>query len=143
MMPTPLRKRATDAACGLKTKKILLVEDDPDLAEYLCDRLREHGFVPRHLAEGENVMYWASRERPALILMDVRLPGVDGLTVCELLADYDETRDIPVIILSGLDRADVVHQSRAVGARYFLRKPYDPEVLLLLIQSALTIAEAW
>ena len=69
--------------------------------------------------------------------MDVGLPDGDGLMFCQRLADAPETCEIPVIILSGMDRADMVRQARAAGCQYFLRKPYDPNALLLLARHAI------
>lgn len=124
-------------------QRILIVEDDPEIAEFLHDNLREQGFATSGASSGEEVLNRVATERPSLIVMDVRLPGIDGMTVCELLADQAETCHIPVILVSGLECSDVVRHSRKCGARYFLHKPYDPNVLLILIESALLEAKRW
>ncbi|HEY1065784.1 MAG TPA: response regulator [Pirellulales bacterium] len=119
---------------------VLIVEDDADIGEFLADRLQDQGYRTQLTTNAETGMRLARLERPHLILMDVRLPGVDGMTACSQLTDDPATFDVPVILLSGLAQPDVVRKSRSVGARYFLRKPYDPDVLLVLIQQALVQA---
>jgi CheY-like chemotaxis protein len=79
----------------------------------------------------------AQNERPDLVILDLRLPDIDGLEVCERLADSPDTCGIPIIILSGMERPDIVRRSRAAGCTFFVRKPYDPNALLALIQHSL------
>ena len=78
-----------------------------------------------------------SGDRPHLILLDLCLPDMEGGDVCAQLADAPETCGTPVIIISGLDRPDIIRHSRSVGGDFFLRKPYDPNVLLTLIERTL------
>jgi CheY-like chemotaxis protein len=78
-----------------------------------------------------------------LILLDLRLPDADGFSVCQELADSSETCAIPVIILSGMERPDIIRRSRAAGCQYFVRKPYDPNALLILVQHAIGEARNW
>ena len=79
----------------------------------------------------------AREHRPDLVLLDVRLPDLDGFTVCEELVDSPDTCDIPIIIVSGSDRTDIVRSSRAAGCEFFVSKPYDPNVLLTLDRARL------
>ena len=80
-----------------------------------------------------------ARERlPDLVLLDLRLPDVDGFEICEELTDSPDTCHIPIIIVSGLDQPDVVRTARAAGCEFFIGKPYDPNALLTLIEHALT-----
>lgn len=85
----------------------------------------------------------ARSQRPSLIVLDLRLPDADGLGVCSQLVDSPETCTIPVIILSGLEDPEVVRRCRAAGCQYFLRKPYDPNVLLVLIRQAIRDCRGW
>lgn len=117
--------------------KILVVEDDPDISEFLTDRLAQQGFNVLHVDNGEDALQTAGRHRPHLVLLDMRLPGIDGLTVCQLLEEDPATSSIPVIFLSGMEAPNIIRRSRAAGGQFFLRKPYDPDVLLLLIEHAL------
>jgi DNA-binding response OmpR family regulator len=91
-------------------------------------------------AAGRNL---ARRERPDLVVLDLRLPDGNGFDVCADLVDSPETCDIPVIIVSGLERGDIVRTARKAGCHFFVRKPYDPNALLTLIEHALREAESW
>jgi CheY-like chemotaxis protein len=122
---------------------ILIVDDDEAMVDVLSRRLKQQGFATRTADSGEQGLATARAERPALILLDLRLPDADGFTVCQRLVDSSETCDIPVIILSGMERPDIIRQSRAAGCHYFVRKPYDPNALLVLIRHALDERDRW
>jgi two-component system cell cycle response regulator len=116
---------------------VLIVDDDQSMAEVLACRLRRQGMEPLVASTGSQGLDRARTERPSLIVLDLCLPDADGLTICQQLADTTETCAIPVIIVTGVDRPEVVRQCRLAGCQYFLRKPYDPKVLLVLIRQAL------
>jgi CheY-like chemotaxis protein len=126
-----------------KRQTILIIDDDDALSELLSRRLQEQGFDAMVASSGGSGLARARAERPALILLDLRLPDADGLAVCEQLADAPQTCTIPVIVLSGLGQPDVLRRCRAAGCRYFLRKPLDPNVLLVLIRQAIEEVAAW
>jgi two-component system cell cycle response regulator DivK len=118
-------------------RSILIVEDDESLAEVLAMRLASQGFATIMANSGALGQALAKSEQPDLILLDVRLPDADGLKLCEQLVDDPETAGAPVIIVSGMERPDIVRRARAAGCQYFVRKPYDPNALLILIEHAL------
>ncbi len=129
--PEPLADRSPPAA------KVLIIDDDEAMVDVLSHRLSHQGFTPITADTGRAGLAKARKERPSLILLDLRLPDTDGLTICEELAESDQTWDIPVIIVSGMERPDIIRRCRRAGCRYYLRKPYDPNALLVLIQHAL------
>jgi CheY-like chemotaxis protein len=116
---------------------VLIVEDDPVQAEPLSWRLERLGFETLVAARGQEGLRLAKSERPAVVLLDLQLPDIDGLEVCERLADDGATCDIPVIILTASEEDDIVRRARAAGCEFFLRKPYDPNVVLTLVERAL------
>jgi CheY-like chemotaxis protein len=122
---------------------VLIVDDDEALTEVLARRLRRQGFKISTAGCGEAGLHQARAARPSLVVLDLRLPDIDGLTICEQLADSPETCTIPVIILSGIEKPDILRRCRAAGCHYFLRKPYDPNALLLLIREAICQANGW
>jgi CheY-like chemotaxis protein len=124
----------------LPRRSILIVEDDESLAEVLSIRLGQQGFATTTADCGKLALELAHSGHPNLILLDLRLPDMDGLTICQHLVDDPETAEIPVIIVSGMEKPDIVRQSRAAGCQYFVRKPYDPNALLVLIEQALNEA---
>ncbi len=122
---------------------ILIIDDDEPLVELLTRRLQRQGYRTISACCGAEGLAKARLQRPSLIVLDLRLPDADGLGVCSQLVDSPETCTIPVIILSGLEDPEVVHRCRAAGCQYFLRKPYDPNVLLVLIRQAISDCRGW
>ena len=126
-----------------KRPTILIVDDDETLADVLSRRLRQQKFDTITAGSGQAGLTNARSEQPALILLDLRLPDIDGFSICEQLGDSPETSGIPVIILSGMEKPDILRQCRAAGCYYFVRKPYDPNALLILIRQAIREARCW
>lgn len=120
-----------------KPYQVLIVDDDEAMVDVLSLRLTRQGFKTLSSNSGQKGLELARSERPSLILLDLRLPDVDGLTICQELVDDCETCDIPVIIVSGMERPDIIRRCRAAGCEYFVRKPYDPNALLVLIRQAI------
>ncbi len=118
-------------------RQVLIVDDDHDQAETLAHCLRHQGFDATVTLAGLPGLEWASKNHPDVVLLDLRLPDTNGLDVCECLVDSPTTCDIPVIVISGMNDDGIVRRCRAAGCRYYVRKPYDPNVLLTLIESAL------
>jgi DNA-binding response OmpR family regulator len=121
----------------------LIIDDDDTLSDVLSYRLRKQGLRTVAAYSGKAGLAKAKAEPPSVIVLDLCLPDVDGLKICEQLADSPETCAIPVIILSGLDQPGIVNRARAAGCYYFLRKPYDPSALLVLIRQAIRNASEW
>jgi CheY-like chemotaxis protein len=119
-----------------ESQTVLIIDDDETVAEPLAFRLQRQGFHTLIAHAGEAGLALARSERPNVVLLDLRLPDVDGFTVCEQLDSDPATCHIPVIILSGMERPDIIRRARAAGCTYYVRKPYDPNALLILIQSA-------
>jgi CheY-like chemotaxis protein len=136
-MPTEILEDPQLKPADTKPYRILIVDDDEDMVDVLSIRLNRQGFKMLSANSGKRGLEIARSEHPALVLLDLRLPDVDGFTVCQQLVDDPETCDIPVIIVSGMERPDIIRQSRAAGCQYFVRKPYDPNALLILIQHAI------
>ena len=120
-----------------KRQSILIIDDDEVLSDVLSRRLRQQGFDALTADSGQCGLARAKADQPSLILLDLRLPDADGITICEQLADDLETCAIPVIILTGMERPDILRRCRAAGCHYYLRKPYDPNALLILIRQAI------
>ena len=124
-------------------RQVLIIDDDAAMAEVLSVRLARQGLDALSAVRGKTGLELARHERPAVILLDLVLPDDDGLRLCRELTDAPETWSIPVIVLTGLDRPDLLQRCRQAGARFFLRKPYDPNALLVLIQHALDESVVW
>jgi CheY-like chemotaxis protein len=120
---------------------ILVVDDDNGQIEVLNYRLKNQGYDTLTATSGNKGLEIARQHLPQLVLLDLRLPDIDGFQICQQLSDDPQTCGIPVIIISGMERPDIIRRARAAGCRYYVRKPYDPNVLLILIQSVLGQAD--
>jgi two-component system phosphate regulon response regulator PhoB len=122
--------------------KILLVDDEPDALEVLGFRLREAGFTPILARDGARAITAARDERPALIVLDVMLPEVDGLEVCKILRRDPATAGIPILMLTAraaeMDRV----LGLELGADDYVTKPFSPRELVLRIRKLLARAKA-
>ena len=122
---------------------ILIIDDDHDQVTVLSKRLQRLGFDVLTAASGQMGLASAHKDRPHLILLDLRLPDMNGLAVCRRITDSPQTCGIPVIVLSAMEGPHILREVRMAGAQYFLRKPYDPNALLVLIRAALTESWEW
>ena len=122
---------------------VLIIDDDDTLSEVLCYRLKQQGFATLAAYSGGTGLTKAKAEVPSAIILDLGLPDTDGLTICEQLADAPETSSVPILILSGQEEPGLVRRCRAAGCHYFLRKPYDPNALLVLVRQAICDTGEW
>jgi CheY-like chemotaxis protein len=123
-------------------QSILIIEDDLGQREALSHRLTRVGYEVRTADRGKEGLAMARQDPPHLVLLDLRLPDIEGFSIGEQLADDPSTCGVPVIVLSAMERPDIIRRTRAAGCQYFVRKPYDPNALLVLIQSAIEESSA-
>ena len=116
-------------------KKILVVDDDPELVKLVKMRLAAHGFDVVGAHDGVEGIEKAELERPDLILLDIKMPEVDGHTALRNLKHRTSTRDIPVIILTAYDKLKDLFELE--GAKDYIVKPFEDQDLLLRITRAL------
>ena len=116
--------------------KILLVDDEPDALEVLGFKLRQAGYNALLAKDGARAIALARDERPALIVLDLMLPEVDGLEVCKILRRDPNTAAIPIIMLTAraaeMDRV----LGLELGADDYVTKPFSPRELLLRIKNS-------
>lgn len=122
--------------------KILIVEDDESVREMLVLLLNTAGYENVVTAcDGDEALEKALKENPDLVLLDLMLPGTDGLTVCSLLRINEKTRKIPIIMLTAKDtERDIVH-GLDLGANDYITKPFSRHVLLARIRTQLRNVE--
>jgi CheY-like chemotaxis protein len=137
-----LEEPRTRALRVREPQTVLIIDDDDAMVDVLGERLRRQGYAVRVATSGDEGLAIARRHLPRLVLLDLRLPDGDGFSICQELADDSDTCTIPVIILSGMERPDIIRRSRAAGCQYFVRKPYDPNALLILMQHAMGETDA-
>lgn len=117
--------------------KILVVEDEPDILEMVRYNLVQAGFEVAIAEEGEGVESQVQEDRPDLIILDLMLPGIDGLEVCKRLKQNAQTREIPIVMLTA--RKDEIDRivGLELGADDYVVKPFSPRELVLRIRAIL------
>ena len=117
-------------------KRMLVIDDDRTQADVLAHRFSRANFHVVTAHTGRDGLRQAQTGKFDVVLLDINLPDLDGWSVCETLTDDASTCATPVILVSGIDDGDVVRRVRAAGGAYFVRKPYDPNVLLMVVNQA-------
>ncbi len=118
-------------------KKILVVEDDLELVELLCFNLRKAGFSVGTANDGIEALKKARSLAPDLILLDLMLPELDGLAVCEILRRDPTTASVPIIILTAMSSQLARFTGLGTGADDFITKPFSPKLLLERVEERL------
>src|SRR5688572_6963424 len=118
----------------MEATRVLIVDDDPAVRSMLAEYLAEHGYQVAQAANGEAMRAELSRALPAVVLLDIGLPGEDGLTLARYLR---ERHDVGIIMVTGA--GDVVDRVAGleVGADDYIAKPFDPRELRARIKSVL------
>lgn len=119
--------------------RVLVLEDDLLQLELLVDHLESVGLKLTGVSTIREAREQLTNSKFCLAIFDVQLPDGSGLELCNSIADDSRFCAMPTIVLSSQSQANMVRQSRAAGASYFIGKPYDPNVLLTVIERALGI----
>ncbi len=122
-------------------EKILIVEDDPDISEMISYNLGREGYAVIPANNGEDAVAMAQRERPALVVLDIMLPGMDGMEVCRRLKEASGTRHIPIIMLSAKSQETDKVVGLELGADDYVTKPFSPRELIARIRAVLRRAK--
>lgn len=118
-------------------QKILVVDDEADILELVGYNLARDGYQVKGALTGEKALTEVADNPPDLILLDLMLPGVDGLDVCRKLKSNSKTSQIPIIMLTAKgEDADVV-TGLELGADDYITKPFSPRVLLARVRAVL------
>jgi DNA-binding response OmpR family regulator len=125
------------ATAPSSSPRILIVEDDEDIAQLLAHTLRKAGFTPDILTSGSGVVDRVHQEAPALLLLDVMLPGMDGLEICRTLRADPRTAMVPVIMLTArADESDRIG-GLELGADDYITKPFSPNEVTARVRALL------
>ena len=116
---------------------IFVVEDDPDISRLVRHHLENEGFVVRVYPTGVNVLSDAERQRPALFILDIMVPGKDGLEICRTIRQTAGLAAVPVIFLTAKNsEADRV-LGLELGADDYIAKPFSPRELVARVKAVL------
>lgn len=116
---------------------VLAVDDDEVILGLVVYRLEQSGYRVITARDGEEALALALAERPALAVIDVMMPKLDGYELTRLLRSHEETRDTPVILLTARVQEADVERGFEAGANDYLRKPFSPQELLSRVQAQL------
>ncbi|MCR4820308.1 MAG: response regulator transcription factor [Elusimicrobiales bacterium] len=121
-------------------EKVLIVDDDKDLAGIIKQYLENHGFQTQVASNGTIALGITAKDRPDIILADVDMPRMDGLTLCKKIKDSEILSSIPMIIMSGkkISETDML-SGYTLGADDYISKPFSYPVLLAKIKALLRI----
>lgn len=120
-------------------KNILLIDDEQDLIDLAVLRLEANGYKTSAALNAEEGLKKAISEKPDIILLDIMMPGTDGLTTLARLKDNEETKHIPVIMFTSKTRNNDVARAAELGAADYVVKPFAPQTLLEKIKKALIV----
>jgi len=123
----------------MENKKILWVEDDSFLTDIIAQKLSQQHLELLYASEGVGALQKARKEHPDAIVLDILLPGMDGLEVLTQLKADDETKHIPVIMFSNLNDQAKIEQSKTLGAEgFFVKAMTNLETILAEIQKVIS-----
>ena len=109
--------------------RVIVLEDEPDIAELIAQALQREGCTVERFEDGLAGLAAVQAKRPELLVLDLMMPGMDGLSVCRELRRERSTRDLPILIVSARsEEADVVC-GLELGADDYVTKPFSPRVL--------------
>jgi len=126
----------------LTKKTVLVVEDDADIQEVVSYNLAREGFNVQRALTGEEGLRMAKSRKPDLIVLDLMLPGMDGMEVCRRIRKDPEIRKMPIVMLTAkAEDVDVV-TGLEIGADDYVTKPFSPKILTARIRAVLRRGEA-
>ena len=123
-------------------QKILVIEDEPDIRELVRYNLEQEGFRVVEAGDGEQGLELVRKEKPALLVLDLMLPGIDGVQLCRTLREQPETADLPLVMLTA--RATEIDRilGLEMGADDYVTKPFSPRELVARVRAVLRRASA-
>lgn len=118
-------------------ERILVVDDEQDILELIRYNLSREGYQLDTVTSGEEAIKIARDRHPDLIILDLMLPGIDGLDVCRLLKGETRTAHIPIIMLTAKGEESDVVTGLELGAEDYMTKPFSPKVLIARVRNIL------
>jgi DNA-binding response OmpR family regulator len=119
------------------SERILVADDEQEIRNLLDHFLKGQGYEVVLASDGNQALKLAAEENPQVIILDIKMPGLDGLEVCKRLKEKDQTKFIPVIVITGFE--DNKMEALNMGADDFVNKPFDMAEISSRVRSALRI----
>ncbi|MBD3235425.1 MAG: response regulator [Candidatus Eisenbacteria bacterium] len=121
----------------MSTRHILIVEDEEDIQELVRYNLTREGYTTSVASTGEEGLKYGRSKQPDLIVLDLMLPGIDGLEVCRQLKKDSATESIPVVMLTAKGEESDIVAGLELGADDYVTKPFSPKVLVARLRAVL------
>jgi two-component system phosphate regulon response regulator PhoB len=121
----------------LSDARLLVVDDEPDILSILVYQLSKEGFRVSTAVNGQSAIATAAEERPALVILDLMLPGIDGYEVLKRLRQNEATASIPVILLTARREEEERLRGFEFGADDYVTKPFSPQELVFRVRALL------
>lgn len=122
----------------MSRKKILIVEDEESLLKLESILLTSKGYDVKGVSNGQAALDAISEEHPDLVLLDIMLPEIDGFEVCRRIKSQENTRHIPVIMLTAKKSREDMARGEKVGADWYITKPFKSAMVIETIQRFLS-----
>ncbi|MCW3491196.1 response regulator transcription factor [Dethiobacter alkaliphilus] len=119
------------------SNKILLVEDEKNIVLGVTICLRSEGLEVEVAEDGADALRKIEAEKPALVLLDLVMPKLNGLDALQIMKENEEMKDIPVIVLSARAQEEDIQRAMDLGANDYMAKPFRPDELLAVIDRVL------
>jgi len=118
-------------------EKILVVDDEKDILELIGFNLSNHGYSVETAVSGEDALELIKKNDYALVILDIMLPGIDGLEICKKIKSDNQKTDVPVIMLTAKAEETDKVIGFEIGADHYVTKPFSPRELLAIVKSVL------
>ncbi len=122
-------------------QKILVVDDEADLSKLVAHHLQKEGFEPLCVCNGTDALKLLAKQPVALVILDVMMPGEDGLQVCRKLRAKEETAALPILLLTARDEESDKVVGLELGADDYVTKPFSPKELMARVKALLRRSE--
>ncbi|MDC4227288.1 MAG: response regulator transcription factor [Candidatus Manganitrophus sp.] len=122
-------------------QKILVVDDEADLSKLVAHHLQKEGFEPLCVANGSEALKLVAKQPVSLVILDVMMPGEDGLQVCRKLRAKEETAALPILLLTAKDEESDKVVGLELGADDYVTKPFSPKELMARVKALLRRSE--
>lgn len=118
-------------------KKVLVVDDEPDIVQFIKMILEDEGFSVVEAFDGEDAINKANAESPGVVLLDINMPRIDGYQICQLLKNDERTRAIPVIMVTARTQKIDKYRGEKAGADGYITKPFQTSELIASVKRSL------
>ncbi len=125
----------------MSKKNILVVEDEEDIQQLVAFHLIKEGFFVLCADNGNECLEKFQREQLDLIILDIMLPGKDGLELCKIIRDHPRGKNVPIIMLTAKSEEDDIIEGLEAGADDYITKPFSPKVLVARVKAQLRRAK--